>query len=574
MKRALLLLVSFVSACDPRLALTIEGDGVDLDDVTLQVAVYADVDCAGLRFVAVPGTPPASVVVVGAGELSIPRGGNKAVVVDARRADDDDDDDVVGRGCADVGEIGTAGFAATTVVVRPTARVLGLPATTPVLPEQPLVATVVDDTDTPVAGATVLGRVVDGRGVVVHEAALTSDADGVVVYAPTPEHAGPVEVVIVAERPRSDVPPLAAFVVPRRFVDVHGTIDVVSPVVIAGRGAFVTTTNTGSRFVVRRTDVTAAGIAEPVSLVGGDALSARFLGVVEHVAVDATDVGRTLHWLLVDERLIVVDDGSADGAATTVDEVPLPPQVTTTSARFVPIGACRGDPGDADRGPALLQLDDRAFVVDVAFGDLVLAPVTALTTATPVVGGGCARDVDGAWHRLLFFAAGDGPPLDIGPGLRSIRDAATVVGAALDIGDVVGTFAVRDDGAVLSARLDGGTALLVPWTIADGRLVAVDASDPAVRLPSLPRFVFSGPLYGGSRDVLAMLGSSDDDTATALFASADGLTSGLTAICAPARLCATSRLVDVDDDGRLDLLTVAAVEGAIEARVLPSRAAD
>lgn len=547
--------LSALSGCDARLGLSISGDEVDLRGARLQIEVHADDGggCSSLAFVATPVTAPLSVAVVDAGSLVVPRVGAKLIVAEASTALG-----VIGRGCTEVGDVnsGTAAH----ITITPTTSLRDLPATTPVFGAAAgtVGAVVVDANDTPRSEVQVRARVLDGFGVVLVEALLTSDDDGAVSFAPPLVDSGPVVVELVPRQPHS--------VADRAVLDAWVAAPLDDIVLDPGSTVVPVVLNDGPQFVAARVDDDGALAVAVVGLDGstrnatvpGEASSLRLLGVHHHESLGGTDVARDLVWLQTSTRLLVVDLATLD----VVDE--LVGSLSNISA-VVLVGDCRAPP---HHGPTLMVHDGGVHVVDVAF-DRITA-VTASSSLASAVRSGCVSDTSGAVRRLVVT---DDGVQALGGGLASIRVAAVEPQAVLlDDASTVVHIGFRPDHTALVVRFDGGSTVLTPHRLVGDVLAPRDVDDDLPqRLPATPLFVQQGALFGGRNDVLTLLPAGGPNDSAALYGRSGSAASGVVGMCAPRAACTASLVSDVDDDGVLDLLTVVASPAEVRARIVRSR---
>jgi hypothetical protein len=502
---------------------------------TLQAAVYVDDGggCAAWRFAVAPALTPVDIAVVPGDEPFVPRDGDKIIVVDAR----DTAGSSVARACVAIGIVDEVVERTATLV--PTVQVVPVGEARVLLdPGAPLAVIVRDASGAAVAGHAVAVRVVDGEGAVVEESVATSDDEGRVAFVPVPRDDGRglglLRVTFRGAEPLVDTPAV---------VDVLRAPDESSPlgdlprgdprpVVVDGVAAVVVRDDDGSGF-----SLLGPGTA-PVPLAPGQLVGARFVG--------AFDGPNALLLFAVGDQLVAVG-----GDGTLLDVRPVR-DVDFSAARAVGVGACN----DGHDRPMLFIAGDDAFLVDVRFGALVVVDAPA-TLPRAALSSGCVVDDAGVRSRVLFGRSSEAQgPVSLGPGLARVEDVATLATAQLVAPPGIVHYSVRDDGVVLGGVVDGGEVLMRPLLRRGDALVDRDDERP-FRLPSPPLLVRQGPLIGGQRDVLALLDLSTeaDVDASALYAVQGALAQGTGAVCRPLEACARSLFVDVDGDGRADLLT-------------------
>jgi hypothetical protein len=527
--------VIVVAGCTPRgVRLDVDARAVPPDTV-LRAAVYVDDGggCAAWRFAVAPALTPIDVGVLPADVLDVPREGDKLIVVDAL----DLAGRSVGRACVVVGVVDEV--VAVTATLLPTVRVVVAGESRQVLGRgDAIVVDVQDGTGAPVAGRDVAVRVTDGNDVVLTDVVVASDSDGRVVFRPEPgtdgRGLGLLRASFRGAEPFVDGPVDVAVLRAPATTNLLGDAPRVDPrpVVLGDDLAFVVGDDQGAGFALLTPG------EPPVPLAPGQLGGARFLGAF------AGDGGLLL--FAAGEQLIAVDVRGSPLDARPVRGADF------GAARALAAGSCAA----RRERPVLVATADAAWLVDVRFGALVVLDAPA-ALPRDVLATGCVVDDAGARHRILFGPSGSaGGPVSLGDGLAQVEDLSDLVVEPLAVPPDIVHFSVREDGVVLAGAVDGGEVVLRPLVRRGAALVDRDGDVP-FRLPSPPLLVQQGAVFGGDRDVLALLDLSTaaDGDASALYAVQGGLAVGTTAVCRPLAACAQSVFVDGDGDGRLDLLT-------------------
>ncbi len=564
-----------------RVAIDVDAKAVSARATSLRATAFADdgQGCDGQRFIASPKLTAIDSVEValssvnGGVALALPRLGDKLIVIDAN----DDDGLSLARGCAELGVVD--GIVDVSVKLAPTTRAESVVAGTVVVDADSDdaigVAVFADDGDAGSAGNAVFAEVVAPFDVVVQDDVVSVDDDGVARLRPALPAMGPVLVRFIPERPqRDEAVTISAFVRPAP-TPVFVGLGLNSPVLVpVGGDVIVVSVDRGDDGQSLQSRRFADDGQSPTRLLT-PAPSVRFLGAfgdtdngTEGRAEDNAFALAVVGGPGGDE--IVALDLSQDAVNTVVARHPLPG--SAAGLRAVAVGDCARGPLAS---PVLLRADDGGAVfIEVAFGAVVVVPIDDVDGAAlpaPLLSG-CVSAADGDVARVIFGAVTDAPAeVEAGGrgGVKDIAFARDATFAALTLPPQVIQVSVREDGKAIIARVDAGQVLLAPHQLADGVLVDVTDvnDDPARLLPSAPLFVTQGLIFsandgdGVAQDTLAILdlGTEADPNASAVFGVAGVLgstqSSGVDGLCAPASACAGSVAVDLDGDGRLELVT-------------------